>query len=56
MIVIEKFIYTSIETIDMKKGRKLTSIQISEETKIKLAKLGQKGDSYEDIIIKLMKK
>ena len=34
--------------------RELTSIQISKETKALLDKLGAKGDSYEDIIIRLL--
>ena len=38
------------------KKKVLTSIQISQETKNKLVKLGNKGDSYEDIILKLLKK
>lgn len=39
---------------DRKRGT--TTIQVSYELKAKLDKLGSKNDSYEDIIIKLMKK
>jgi len=35
---------------------KLSSIQMTEETKDILKKLGSKGDSYEDIILTLLNK
>jgi len=34
---------------------KITTIRIREKIKKELAKFGKMGDSYEDIIIKLMK-
>lgn len=34
--------------------RSMTSIQITRETKTRLAGFGKKGDTYEDIIIRLM--
>ena len=38
------------------KGVKITTIQISKELRNELAKLGSKGDTYENIIRKLLKK
>lgn len=32
----------------------ITTIQLTEKTKTKLKKLGKKGDTYEDIILKLI--
>jgi len=34
----------------------ITTIQISFETKKKLEKMGKKGETFEDIILKLLKK
>lgn len=36
--------------------RKMTSIQVSVETKDRLAKLGIKGDTYDDIVSRLLDK
>lgn len=33
----------------------VTTIQLSPQTRDKLKELGKKGDSYEDIILKLLK-
>ena len=38
----------------MNKAKNMSSIQLSKETKKMLDKLGKKGDSYEDIILKLL--
>ena len=35
---------------------KMTSIQVSVETKKRLAKLGIKGDTYDDIVLRLLEK
>ncbi len=35
---------------------KRTSIQVSEDTKERLTKLGLKGDTYDDIITRLLNK
>jgi len=40
----------------LKKHKPKEHIVISQETKNKLDKLGNKGDTYEDIIIRLIKK
>lgn len=42
--------------IMMSKREGKTTIQITKETADKLATLGKKGESYEDIILKLLKK
>jgi len=34
--------------------RKYSSIQLTEETKAKIRKLGKMGDSYESIILRLL--
>lgn len=45
----------SIDIMVKSKGDR-SSIQLSKKTMEKLAKLGKKGDSYEEIILKLLKK
>jgi hypothetical protein len=35
--------------------KEMTTIKISKETKLKLSKLGDKSDTYEQIILRLMK-
>ncbi len=54
---IEKYINLSIVSIVVMVNKpKVSSIQITEETKKELARLGKKGDSYEDIIKRLLNK
>ncbi len=38
-----------------RKQTKITTIQLSEETREELKKLGKKGDTYDDIIKRLLK-
>jgi predicted CopG family antitoxin len=40
----------------MDKKTKFTTIQLTPETREKLKNLGNKGDTYEDIILKLLKR
>jgi len=37
-------------------NKKVTVIQLSPETRDKLKALGKKGETYEDVILRLMKK
>lgn len=49
-------IVTMVNKKTSKRREDITTIQISKETKKMLEELGNKGDTYEDIIKKILKK
>ena len=46
---------TKLTEMKSKKSRGITTIQITEETKDELKSRGKKGETYDDIIKKLLK-
>jgi hypothetical protein len=46
---------TKLSEVKSKKSRGITTIQMTEETKDELKRRGKKGETYDDIIKKLLK-